>query len=48
MYYYGQCFLYGVGMPHDLLVANDWFRKSARAGNAAAIDYCSRNGIGYR
>jgi uncharacterized protein len=48
MYRYGQCFFYGVGMPHDLLVANDWFRKAARAGNSAAIDYCSRNEIEYR
>jgi TPR repeat protein len=48
MYHYGQCFLYGIGMSYDLPMANDWFRKAARAGNFAAIDYCSRNGIEYR
>jgi serine/threonine protein kinase/TPR repeat protein len=48
MFFYASCLQDGLGLPKDSRAASDWFRRSARAGNARAIEWCKQNGVPYR
>jgi serine/threonine protein kinase/TPR repeat protein len=48
MFFYANCLQDGLGVPKDLKAAADWFRRSARAGNQRAIEWCRQNGISYK
>jgi len=48
MFFYATCLQDGLGVPKDYKAATDWFRRSARAGNARAIDWCRQNGVSYK
>jgi len=48
MFFYASCLLDGLGVPKDSKAATDWFRRSARAGNSRAIEWCRQNGVPYK
>jgi len=48
MFFYASCLQDGLGLPKDAKAASDWFRRSARAGNTRAIEWCRQNGVPYK
>jgi TPR repeat protein len=48
MFFYASCLQDGLGLFKDLRAAADWFRRSARAGNPRAIEWCRQNGLPYK
>jgi TPR repeat protein/serine/threonine protein kinase len=48
MFFYASCLQDGLGLPKDSKTAADWFRRSARAGNLRAIEWCRQNGVPYK
>ena len=48
MFFYATCLQDGLGLPKDYKAATDWFRRSARAGNARAVEWCRQNGVSYK
>jgi TPR repeat protein len=48
MFFYATCLQDGLGLPKDSKAATDWFRRSARAGNSRAIEWCRQSGVQYK
>jgi serine/threonine protein kinase/TPR repeat protein len=48
MFFYAGCLAEGLGLPKDLKTAAEWFRRSARAGNPRAMEWCRINGVSYK
>jgi TPR repeat protein len=48
MFFYAGCLSEGLGLQKDSKAAAEWFRRSARAGNPRAIDWCRINGVSYK
>jgi TPR repeat protein len=46
-FFYASCLQDGLGVPKDTKAAADWFRRSARAGQPRAIEWCRQNGINF-
>ena len=47
MYFYAGCLQEGLGVPKDIKLATDWLKKSARAGNPRAIEWCRSHSTPY-
>ena len=45
MFYFASWNEQGIGVPKDLKIATEWYRRSARAGYLQAIEWCRRNGV---
>jgi len=45
MYLFAQCLESGTGVAKSPSEALNWYRRSAEAGNRAALDWCQRNNI---
>src|SRR5207302_7791427 len=45
MYLYARCLESGAGAQPNRLAAESWYKKSAEAGNARALDWCKKNGV---
>ncbi|MBV9105154.1 MAG: protein kinase [Verrucomicrobia bacterium] len=48
MFFYAGCLEEGLGLQKDTKAAAEWFRRSARAGNIRAIEWCRTNGISFK
>jgi serine/threonine protein kinase/TPR repeat protein len=48
MFFYAGCLEEGLGLQKDSKAAAEWFRRSARAGNPRAIEWCRINGVSYK
>jgi TPR repeat protein len=48
MFFYAGCLEEGLGLPKDTRAAAEWFRRSARAGNVRAIEWCRTNGVSFK
>jgi len=47
MYFYAGCLQEGLGVPKDIKLATDWLKKSARAGNPRAVEWCRSHSTPY-
>jgi serine/threonine protein kinase/TPR repeat protein len=45
MFFYAGCLEEGLGVPKDFKTAVEWFKRSARAGNPRAVEWCRTHGI---
>ena len=45
MFFYAGCLEQGLGVPKDFKTAVEWFKRSARAGNPRAVEWCRTHGI---
>jgi serine/threonine protein kinase/TPR repeat protein len=45
MFFYAGCLEDGLGVPKDYKGAVEWFKRSARAGNPRAVEWCRTHGI---
>ena len=45
MFFYAGCLEDGLGVPKDFKTAVEWFKRSARAGNPRAVEWCRTHGI---
>jgi len=45
MCFYAGCLEDGLGVPKDFKAAVEWFKRSARAGNPRAVEWCRKHGI---
>ena len=45
MFLYAQCLENGLGVGKNMLQAQNWYRKSAEAGNKRAVDWCRKNSV---
>jgi serine/threonine protein kinase/TPR repeat protein len=48
MFFYAGCLAEGLGLQRDTKGAAEWFRRSARAGNPRAVEWCRVNGVPYK
>jgi uncharacterized protein len=47
MFNYAYCLQTGKGVTADTQAANEWAKKSAKAGFAKAIEWCKEHNISY-
>ncbi len=45
MFFFAGCLEEGLGVPKDYKMAVEWFKRSARAGNPRAVEWCRTHGI---
>jgi serine/threonine protein kinase/TPR repeat protein len=45
MFFYAGCLEEGLGVQKDFKAAVEWFKRSARAGNPRAVEWCRSHGI---
>jgi serine/threonine protein kinase/TPR repeat protein len=48
MFFYAGCLAEGLGLQKDTKGAAEWFKRSARAGNPRAVEWCRLNGVSYK
>jgi TPR repeat protein len=48
MFFYASCLEGGIGATKDLKAAQEWFRRSARAGQVQAIRWCKANNVVFK
>ena len=48
MFFYASCLEGGIGVTKDTKTAQEWYRRSARAGHPGAIKWCKTNNVIYK
>ena len=48
MFFYTSCLEGGIGVTKDTKTAQEWYRRSARAGHPGAIKWCKTNNVIYK